>query len=106
MPVRPHVDADCDAHSSSGSIPAAIEPHVPLTPVPRSAALHAWQTPEQAPLQQKPSTQNVLAQSLPVVHAAPFALGVKQAPAALQRVPPVQSALLPHVVRHAVAPQT
>ena len=51
-------------HSLSGSVPAATKPHVPSLPAPFFAAVHAWQTPEQAVLQHTPSTQTPPSQSL------------------------------------------
>jgi hypothetical protein len=56
-------EQDCPGHSLSGSIPAAIGPHVPSgIVVPRLAIEHAWQSSVHAVEQQTPSVQ------YPVVH--------------------------------------
>jgi hypothetical protein len=76
FPVWPHdVGVACE-HSSSGSVPAAIDPHAPSAPEPFFAALHAWQDPLQALSQQTPSTQKpgpppAAAHSSATVHGAP-----------------------------------
>jgi hypothetical protein len=74
-PVVPQVEADVAAHSSSGSLPAAIGPQVPSAPPPFLAAEQAWQSPVQAALQHTPSAQKPEAHSLPAPHAAPSACG-------------------------------
>ena len=56
VPLVPHVDAACVAHSESGSIPSATIVHVPLV----MTMLHASQVPAQSLLQQTPSAQNPL----------------------------------------------
>ena len=50
-------------HSSSGSRPMPMFPHVPSVPEPFFTAVQAWHVPTQAVLQQTPSTQKPLAQS-------------------------------------------
>jgi hypothetical protein len=44
-------------HSLSGSVEAAMLPHVPSVPEPFFTSVHAWQTPVHAAPQQTPSTQ-------------------------------------------------
>ena len=66
------MDAAAVVHSLLGSVPAAIGPHVPFVPVPRSAALHATQMPLHAVLQQNPSMQLPDEHCAARVHAAPF----------------------------------
>ena len=58
------------AHSLSGSVSLVMLPHVPLAP-PFLAALHAWQVALHAVLQQTPSAQKPLAQSLACTQGAP-----------------------------------
>ncbi len=65
--------------SLSGSVPSAIEPHVPSTPLPFLAALQAWQVPVQGLSQHTLSTQLALAHCVLVVHAAPGAWSGTQA---------------------------
>jgi hypothetical protein len=72
-PSCPQPLAGWAAHSSSGSVPAAMTSHCPFTPPPFFAALHAWQPPAHAEPQQTPSTQNPEPHSAPVLHAAPTA---------------------------------
>jgi hypothetical protein len=55
-PVVPHVEAGCDAHSLSGSVPAAMGAHTP-SEEPVLAAVHALHRPVHAVAQQTPSTQ-------------------------------------------------
>lgn len=71
------------AHSVSGSVFMSTGEHAPFAPV-LFAALHAWQVPVHATLQQKPSTQNPLWHCEAAVHAVPF--GASQAPAPLHCV--------------------
>jgi hypothetical protein len=49
-------------HSSLGSVPLMIGPHVPSVPCPATVAEHAWHVPVHAVLQQTPSTQKLLKQ--------------------------------------------
>src|SRR4051794_2752313 len=62
------------------------------------AIAHDLQVPEHAVVQQTPSTQNVDAHSLPVVHGAPGGLG-PQLPFT-HAAPATQSAAVVHVDRH------
>ena len=71
VPVVPHVDAPCAAHSSSGSCPDTIGPHTPSAPAPFFPALHASHAPAHAVSQHTPSTQLPFAHSAPAVHALP-----------------------------------
>src|SRR5262249_45393131 len=69
-----HVEADCAAHSLSGSVPVLIAPHTPSEPWPFFAAVHAWQRPVHALLQHTPSAQvRPAAQSLVTVQCLPCA---------------------------------
>jgi hypothetical protein len=92
-PSVPQVDGACMAHSLSGSVPAVMAPQVPSAPLPFFAAVHAWQRPVQAVLQQTPSTQEPDWHCAAVEQAAPLASGAVQTPA-LQTSPEMQSALL------------
>ncbi len=69
---NPHAPAPLQltapAHSFAGSCPFAMLEHVPMFP----ATLHAWHVPEQAALQQNPSTHAVLRHALPAAHACPL----------------------------------
>jgi hypothetical protein len=60
-------------HESCGSTPARALPHTPSAPAPFSAAVHAWQRPRHAVLQQTPSTQLPEWQSPPAAQVAPSA---------------------------------
>lgn len=60
------------AHSLSGSVPAAMLPHVPFAPDPFFAVVHAWQTALHALLQHTPSTHWLLAHSPFSAHGVPF----------------------------------
>jgi hypothetical protein len=75
-------------HSLSGSVSGATCPQLPSWPPPFFAALHAWQVPAQAELQQTPSTQLPLEQFAPTAHAVP--LVATHAPA-LQKASPGHS---------------
>jgi len=72
-PVVPQLVEGWAAHSASGSVPAAMGPHVPSVPAPFLAALHAWQSPVQALEQHTPSTQRALAHWSAAVQVAPTA---------------------------------
>jgi hypothetical protein len=61
-------------------VPAATGPQTPLLPEPFAAAVHAWQRPLHAVLQQTPETQKPLAQSLPTVQGPPSPAGTTHAP--------------------------
>jgi hypothetical protein len=61
-------------------LPAATGPQTPLLPEPFAAAVHAWQRPVQAVLQQTPETQKPEAQSLPVVQGPPSPAGTVHVP--------------------------
>jgi hypothetical protein len=61
----------CTAHSSSGSVLAAMGPQVPSWPCPFFAAVHAWQRPPHAESQHTPSTQKPDWQPSAFVHAMP-----------------------------------
>ena len=63
-------------HSEEGSVPAASGRHVPGA----AGRLQAWHGPSHAERQQVPSTQKLVAQELPEVHAAPGASFGTQAP--------------------------
>lgn len=56
-PFVPHEALPWSPHSLSGSLPAAMGPQTPSTPVLRFAAVHATQTPAHAWSQQTPSAQ-------------------------------------------------
>lgn len=75
----PQLAIEAAAHWLSGSVPALMAPHTPLVPPePCLAAEQAWQVPLQAVLQQKPSTQNPLAQSADTLQTLPCAQRVVQ----------------------------
>jgi hypothetical protein len=78
------------AQSLSGSVLTATLPHVPSTPEPFFAALHAWQMPPQIVPQQTPSTQKPDWHSTAAPHAVPVT-SVVQRPAPLQVVAPEHS---------------
>jgi hypothetical protein len=77
------------AHSLSGSVLAAMLPQVPSEPEPFFAAVHAWQVPPHALLQQTKSTHCPLEHSPLIEHASPFAKSAQIAP--LQLVAPGHS---------------
>jgi hypothetical protein len=91
----------------SGSVPGEIPRQSP-SPSPVFAFEQARQRPLQALSQQTPSTQELLVHWLPAVQDAPFACGVTQCPARLQKMPPAdeQSAFERQLVLQLVAPQT
>jgi hypothetical protein len=72
-------------HSSSGSDPPAIVPHVPSAPEPFFAAVQAWQVAVHALLQQTPSTHCAPMHSAGAAQAAP--MGCLHAPASHTAVP-------------------
>ena len=74
----------------SGSVPDRMLPQVPFEPEPFFTAEQAWQIPEQAVLQQKPSTQLLLAHSELNEQAAPLARSAHE-PVPLQVVAPAHS---------------
>jgi hypothetical protein len=80
-PVVPQVLAVCEAHSLSGSTPAAMFPQAPLAPEPFLAAEHASHDPLQALLQQTPSTQKPLPHWPAPVQAVPLVSCGMHAPA-------------------------
>ena len=84
------LQVEAPAHSLSGSVKLAMLPQVPFEPEPFFASEQAWQIPEQAVLQQKPSTQLPLEHSEAIVQAAPLARS-PHAPAPLQVVAPEHS---------------
>lgn len=62
-------------------------PHIPSTPLPFTAEVHAWHVPEQLELQQTPSTQYPLEHSVPKLQSAPSPSStepLEQAPNPLQ----------------------
>ncbi|MBI2389432.1 MAG: hypothetical protein HYV09_07530 [Deltaproteobacteria bacterium] len=63
-----------------GSVSAAIAPQVPSLPLPLRAALHDWQPPAHASLQQMPSTHCRLVHSRASPQATPLAFDGVQAP--------------------------
>ena len=69
VPVVPHVDDACCAHSASGSSPAPTFPQTPLPPLPFFAALHAWHAPVHGESQQYPSTHRPFAHWPSAAHA-------------------------------------
>jgi len=71
LPEVPHVFWALFAQSFCGSVLYAIGPHSPFTPPPLSWALQAKHVPEQALLQQKPSTQNPLEHCPAFWHVCP-----------------------------------
>jgi len=77
---NPHAPAPLQltapTHSFAGSCPFAMLEHVPSEP----ATLHAWHVPEQAALQQYPSTHEVLRHALPAAHVCPLSSLHKPAP--------------------------
>jgi len=77
-------------HSSSGSVPAAMRPHVPSVPLPFLAAVQARQVPVHNWSQHTPSTQSPLAQVAPVLQAVPSG-SPTQTPLPLQTPEPVHS---------------
>jgi hypothetical protein len=101
----PHVDCACCAHWLFGSVPIATLPQAPSTPPPFFAAVHAWQVPVQALLQQTPSAQKPDAHCDAAAHALPFPSAGAQTPA-VQLSPGMQSALVAHEVLQAPAAQT
>lgn len=70
-PLVPQDAAPSSEHSSSGSVPAAMFPHVPSAPEPFLAAEHAWQAPPHAVLQHTPSVQLPLAHWAEAVQTVP-----------------------------------
>ena len=58
-------------HSTSGSLPSAIEPQTPSPPTPFLSAEHAWHLPVQAVVQHTPSTQLPSTHSWPSEQAMP-----------------------------------
>ena len=88
--MQPLPPLQVSAHSLSGSVRTGMAPQVPLVP-PFFAALHAWHWPLQTLLQQKLSTQLVLAHSAPTVQAVPLANGAAHAPPAAQVSAPEHS---------------
>src|SRR4051812_15968164 len=101
MPSGPHEEPG--SQSLSGSLSAAMGPHVPSVPVPFFVALQALHLPVHAVSQQTPSCANPESQSTGSVDAAPFASAGRQLPD-LQMSPATQSARVAHAVLHAVAP--
>ena len=91
-PLFPQTEA---VHCPAGAVvPAAIEPHVPSEPFPFASAVHAWQVPSQAELQQTPLAQKPLAQSVVPVQAPPFLTPAQKPPLQLpllQSVPSVHA---------------
>ena len=59
------------AHSLSGSVAAAIFPHVPFEPLPFLTVVHAWHVPVHAESQQTPSVQKPLEHSVFWVQGLP-----------------------------------
>jgi hypothetical protein len=80
-------------------VPAAAAEQVPTLPT----AVHVWQVPVQAVLQQTPSTQLPLVQSAFAAQAVPFASWATQTPAE-QKYPATQSVLAVHEVTQAETP--
>ena len=78
-PVVRHVAESALGHSASGSLLSVTLPQVPVAS-PVLAEVQALQAPVQAPLQQTPSAQKPLAQSLPARHASPCAQFAAQKP--------------------------
>jgi hypothetical protein len=71
-----------------GSRPESTGPHVPSLLCPVSAAVQAWHVPEQAALQQTPSTQRPLKHSLCWLQVAPWLS--RHVPAPLHTLLPTQ----------------
>jgi hypothetical protein len=90
------------SHSLSGSVAAATAPHVPFTPLPFLAFVHAMQVAVQPVSQQTPSAQNPLVQPPAAAHDAPSPCLSAQTPA-LQNALETQSPSVLHEVRHAAA---
>ena len=107
MPLLPQVDCASAAHSLSGSVPAVMPRQRPSA-APVLAFEQAMQRPLQALSQQRPSTQKLLVHWPAAVQGAPFACGVTQCPAGLQKMPPEpeQSAFERQLVLQLVVPQT
>jgi len=78
--------------------PAGTAEQVPSLP----ATAHDWQLPPHAVVQQTPCAHTLLVHSAPAAHAAPAGLSPHEP--ALHVAGGVQSALLAHVARHALAP--
>lgn len=72
VPVVPHDVEAVVAHEPWGLVPSGALLHVPSAPT-LSAAVHAWQLPVHAVLQQTPSAQNPLVHWLTPEHAMPLA---------------------------------
>ena len=97
----PQVLAPMSVHWLNGSVPAAMDAHVPTVPV----SAHDRQIPTQAVAQQTPCSQNPELHSPAAPHVAPIGF--------LPQLPPVQtlgatqSLSVVQVTRHAPeAPQT
>lgn len=102
-PVVPQVVAACTAHSPCGSTPVATFEQLPTVP----ARLQDLQAVLQAPLQQTPWAQKVLAHSLPPEQAAPFGFRPQLLiiPFIPQMLGVMQSALVVQAPKHLVALQ-
>ena len=75
--------AALSVHSLSGSVFAAMTPHVPVTPEPFFAAVQATHVPLHAVLQHTPSTQFPVAHWFAAAHTSPC-------PRLAVHVPPAQ----------------
>ena len=96
----PHPVFGSAAHSLSGSVLTAIEPHTPSAPPPFFAALHATHVPAHAVSQQTPSTQLPDWHSVPAPQVAPSVPSFTHCPAP-QKYPVRQSVEVTQLVRHA-----
>jgi hypothetical protein len=103
-PSVPHVACAVDAHSASGSEPAAIGPQVPSAPEPFLAAVHAWHNPLHVKLQHTLSTQWLFAHSPSPTHDVPSGFRPTHWFEPLQKFPAAQSFGPVQLVRHAVPP--
>jgi hypothetical protein len=101
-PVVPQLDAGIAWHCPAGSAPPVrTGVQVPCFP----ATAHELQLPQLDDPQQTPSVQWPLAQLVSAAHAVPLGDRFVQLPA-WQVSPDTQSAVVIHVVRQALAPQT
>jgi hypothetical protein len=96
-PSVPQLDAPESAHWFSGSVLAGIAVQTPRLPV----SAHDVQIPVHAPAQQTPCWHEPDAHSVPAAQSTPLTFLPQIVP--LQTLPPEQSALVAHEVRHAPA---
>lgn len=101
----PQLAAPWSAQSLSGSVPAAIAPHVPSLPLPLRTAEQAWQAAAQDVLQQTLSTQELELHWLAELQAAPLPNFGTQAPPE-QKWPLMQSESPAQELLQTLGPQT